>query len=104
MATVLQFTENLTDRQAAEAVRDWITWKYALGLALDDPGFDATVLSDRKARLGRNASGRWQPPTCRRNTPRRAVAQPAGSPHRPFGRSQRIRRLHDSLTWFADLV
>jgi transposase len=30
MASVLQFSENLTDRQAAEAVRDRITWKYAL--------------------------------------------------------------------------
>jgi hypothetical protein len=32
MASVLQFSENLTDRQAAEAVRDRMTWKYALGL------------------------------------------------------------------------
>jgi transposase len=30
--------ENLTDRQAAEAVRDKISWKYALGMELDDPG------------------------------------------------------------------
>jgi Transposase domain (DUF772) len=37
-ASVLQFSENLTGRQAAEAVRDRITWKYALGLELDDPG------------------------------------------------------------------
>jgi len=44
MASVLQFSENLTDRQAAEAVRDRITWKYALGLELEDPGFDASVL------------------------------------------------------------
>jgi hypothetical protein len=34
MASVLQFSENLTDRQAAEAVRDRITWKYALGLRM----------------------------------------------------------------------
>jgi IS5 family transposase len=53
MATVLQFTENLTDRQAAEAVRDRITWKYALGLELDDPGFDPTVLSEFRDRLVR---------------------------------------------------
>ena len=43
MASVLQFSENLTDRQAAEAVRDRMTWKYALGLELDDPGFDASL-------------------------------------------------------------
>jgi IS5 family transposase len=48
---VLQFLENLTDRQAAEAVRDRISWKYALGLEMDDPGFDPTVLSEFRARL-----------------------------------------------------
>src|SRR5258707_2873866 len=51
MASVLQFCENLTDRQAAEAVRDRITWKYALGLELEDPGFDASVLSEFRSRL-----------------------------------------------------
>src|SRR5260370_65972 len=52
MASVLQFSENLTDRQAAEAVRDRMTWKYALGLELGDPGFDASVLSEFRSRLG----------------------------------------------------
>src|SRR5258706_1097408 len=51
MASVLQFSENLTDREAGEAVRDRITWKYALGLELDDPGFDASVLSEFRSRL-----------------------------------------------------
>jgi len=51
MASVLQFSENLTDRQAAEAVRDRMTWKYALGLELEDPGFDASVLSEFRSRL-----------------------------------------------------
>jgi len=51
IASVLQFSENLTDRQAAEAVRDRITWKYALGLELNDPGFDPTVLSEFRDRL-----------------------------------------------------
>jgi len=51
IASVLQFSENLTDRQAADAVRDRITWKYALGLELDDPGFDPTVLSEFRDRL-----------------------------------------------------
>ncbi|WP_275562816.1 transposase [Streptomyces sp. 5-6(2022)] len=40
LASVLQYTENLTDRQAAEAVRCRLDWKYCLGLELDDPGFD----------------------------------------------------------------
>jgi transposase len=47
----LQFVEGLTDRQAADAVRARLDWKYALGLDLDDPGFDASVLSEFRARL-----------------------------------------------------
>jgi hypothetical protein len=57
MASVLQFTENLTDRQAAEAVRDRMTWKYALGLELEDPGFDASVLSEFRSRLVAGQAG-----------------------------------------------
>lgn len=51
LVTVLQFLENLTDRQAANAVRGRIDWKYALGLELTDVGFDASVLSEFRARL-----------------------------------------------------
>src|SRR6266446_2893810 len=49
--TVVQFIEDLPDRQAAEAVRGRIDLKYALGLELTDPGFDFTILSDFRARL-----------------------------------------------------
>jgi transposase len=51
LVTVFQMVENLTDRQAADAVRDKISWKYALGLGLDDAGFDASVLSEFRARV-----------------------------------------------------
>ena len=51
MVTVLQFVDNLTDRQAADTVRGRIDWKYCLGLELDDPGFDFTVLSQYRTRL-----------------------------------------------------
>jgi transposase len=51
LVTVLQMVENLTDRQAAEAVRDKISWKYALGLTLTDPGFDFSVLSQFRSRI-----------------------------------------------------
>ncbi len=51
LATVLQFAEGLSDRQAADAVRSRIDWKYALSLELTDPGFDHTVLSEFRSRL-----------------------------------------------------
>ena len=51
LVTVLQFTEGLSDRQAADAVRGRIDWKYALGLELTDPGFDFSVLCEFRARL-----------------------------------------------------
>ena len=40
LVLVMQFVENLADRQAADAVRGRIDWKYGLGLELGDPGFD----------------------------------------------------------------
>jgi transposase len=49
---VLQFLLNLSDRQAAEAVRCRIDFKYALALELDDPGFHHSVLTDFRERLG----------------------------------------------------
>lgn len=51
MVTVMQYMENLSDRQAAEAVRARIDWKYVLGLELDDAGFDYSVLSEFRQRL-----------------------------------------------------
>ena len=51
LVTVLQFLEHLSDRQAADAVRARIDWKYALGLELTDPGFHFSVLAEFRARL-----------------------------------------------------
>lgn len=51
LVSILQFGEGLSDRQAAEAVRARIDWKYALGLELTDPGFDHSVLSEFRGRL-----------------------------------------------------
>ncbi|MFF3951516.1 transposase [Streptomyces sp. NPDC001902] len=44
LVSVLQFAENLSDRAAADAVRTRIDFKCALGLELEDPGFDYSVL------------------------------------------------------------
>jgi transposase len=51
LVTLFQFAEGLTDRQAADAVRSRIDWKYALCLPLDDDGFDASVVAEFRARL-----------------------------------------------------
>jgi transposase len=51
LITIMQFAGGLSDRQAADADRDRLAWKYALGLELTDPGFDASVLCEFRARL-----------------------------------------------------
>jgi transposase len=51
LVTLLQFAQGLSDRQAAEAVRSRIDWKYGLALPLDDPGFDSSVRCEFRTRL-----------------------------------------------------
>src|SRR5581483_5883968 len=51
LVTIFQFMEGLTDRQAADALRDRLAWKYALSLDLCDAGFDQSVLSEFRSRL-----------------------------------------------------
>src|ERR671934_1645316 len=51
LVTVMQYIEGLTDRQAADAVRRCMDWKYALSLELADSGFDFTLLHDFRQRL-----------------------------------------------------
>ncbi|MEJ2733349.1 MAG: transposase [Anaerolineae bacterium] len=51
LGTVLQFTKNLSDRQAANAARARPRCKYLLVLALIDPGFDHTLLHEFRQRL-----------------------------------------------------
>ncbi|WP_327417477.1 transposase [Streptomyces sp. NBC_01233] len=58
LVTVLQFAEDLTDRQAAAMAVRAIDWKYALGADLTDTGFDASVLSKFRARLADNGMER----------------------------------------------
>jgi hypothetical protein len=67
---VLQALEGLTDRDAIQQLRTNIAWKVAAGLALDDPGFHATVLTLCATGCGRRTSpsassrrcGRWSTP------------------------------------------
>jgi transposase len=51
LVSVLQYAEGLSDRQAADQVRARLDWKFLLGLELDDPGFDFTILGDFRSRL-----------------------------------------------------
>jgi len=56
LVTLMQFREGLSDRQAADAVRARIDWKYLLALDLADPGFDRSVLCEFRGRLLGNAA------------------------------------------------
>jgi transposase len=57
LVVVMQYIEGLTDRQAADAVRRCMDWKYALSLELTDPGFDFTLLHDFRQRLLAHEAG-----------------------------------------------
>ncbi len=57
LVSVMQFAENLSDRQAADAVRSRIDWKYALSLELTDEGFDFSVLSEFRQRVLEHEAG-----------------------------------------------
>jgi transposase len=57
LVMVMQYIEGLTDRQAADAVRRCMDWKYALNLDLTDPGFDFTLLHDFRCRLLTHEAG-----------------------------------------------
>ena len=57
LVTLLQFAEHLSDRQAADAVRARLDWKYLLGLELTDPGFDYSVLCEFRERLLSGTAG-----------------------------------------------
>src|SRR3989441_12329430 len=46
LVTIMQFRENLADRQAAEAVRARIGWEDLLSVGPTDPGFDFSVLRE----------------------------------------------------------
>ena len=51
LVCLVQYMEELTDRQAADAVRSRLDIKYVLGLELTDPGFDFSVLCEFRTRL-----------------------------------------------------
>ena len=56
LVTLLQFAENLSDRQAADMVRRAVDWKYLLSLEITDPGFDYSLLCEFRTRLREGAA------------------------------------------------
>ena len=74
LVTVLQFVENLSDRQAADAVRARIDWKYALGPGTHRPG----VRQHRPVRVPLAPGRRWRGRTAPGSRPG-SVANAAGS-------------------------
>lgn len=79
LVSVMQFAERLSDRKAADAVRGRIDWKYALGLPLDDSGFDASVLCEFRARLLAGSAEQLLLDTCSRSAVRGTGCMPAGA-------------------------
>jgi transposase len=51
LVTIMPYGEDISDRQAAAAVRGRMAWKYALSLELTAPGFDSTGFSEFRSRL-----------------------------------------------------
>ncbi len=51
LVTILQFVENLLEREVADAVRARSDGNYALGLERSDPGFHSFVLSEFRHRF-----------------------------------------------------
>lgn len=51
LVSIMQFAEDLSDREAANAVRSRIDWKYLLGLEMEDAGFDYSILSEFRQRI-----------------------------------------------------
>jgi hypothetical protein len=59
LGSVLQFVEGLTDRQAADAVRSRLDWKYALSLELPPSSQIQNSPSDPEARYGKKREIHW---------------------------------------------
>ena len=82
---VLQALEGLSDRDAARALRDRISWKVACGLALDDEGFDYSVLTYWRTRLRSRSVPSGSSMRCARSStpPGSSKARPAVPSTRP---------------------
>jgi transposase len=57
MVTIFQFAEDMPDRQAADAARRRMDWKYAMHLPVDYPGFPPSELLEFRQRLAGNQAG-----------------------------------------------
>jgi transposase len=51
LVSIIQYMEDLSDRQVAEELPVRVDWKYLLGLEVEDPGFHYSVLSEFRDRV-----------------------------------------------------
>ena len=51
LAMLLQYHDDCSDAEAEQRMRFDLRWKHALGLRLEDEGFDATVLCHFRRKL-----------------------------------------------------
>src|SRR5688500_3240376 len=85
LVTLMQFSEGLSDRQTAEAVRARIDWKYALGLRLSDPALTSRYSPSSALGFSNAASRGYSSRSCSRDARSAATSrrEAASAPTRP---------------------
>ncbi|MFD8396372.1 transposase [Streptomyces sp. NPDC059680] len=99
LVTVLQFAEDLTDRQAAAMAVRAMDWKYTLGAELTGTGFDASMLSQFRTRLARHDMERVLFDRLLDTARTRAWYMPGQAAHRFHPYDQRGTGLEPSGAW-----
>ena len=104
LALVLPFAEGLANRQAANAVRSRIDWKYALGLELTDPGFDDSVLSEFRTRLIAGEGEHLRLETMLMSLQERGLLNGRGTPRTDSTQSLAAIRTLTRLAWVGETM
>lgn len=104
LVMIFQHWEGLSDREAAQAVRARIDWKYALGLG--SQGFDHTVWSDFRGRLTAGGADQHPSERCRQPLPiqggtGRASVPPAANTQSVTGKALNCKQMEALLAALA---
>ena len=51
LVSIIQYMEDLSDRQVSEELPVRVDWKYLLGLEVEEPGFHYSILSEFRGRV-----------------------------------------------------